>query len=78
MYLSQAPVRMSVIARPKFSGSGEHWGVLIPGVLIRGVLTSRIRPARVLSASPATTLSPIPIPRRDPASRCKGGALPGL
>jgi hypothetical protein len=25
---------MSVIARPKFSGSGEHWGVLIPGNLV--------------------------------------------
>jgi hypothetical protein len=34
VYLSQAPVRMSVIARPKFSGGGEHWGVLIPGNLV--------------------------------------------
>jgi hypothetical protein len=25
---------MSVIARPKFNGGGEHWGVLMPGNLV--------------------------------------------
>jgi|ERR1700690_1227003 hypothetical protein len=34
MYLSQPSVRMSVIARPKFSGGGEHWGVLFQGNLV--------------------------------------------
>ena len=33
MYRSYAP-RMSVIARPKFNGGGEHWGVLMPGDLV--------------------------------------------
>ena len=31
MYLSQ---RMPVIARPKFSGGGEHWGVMFSGNLV--------------------------------------------
>ena len=31
MYLSQPPIQMSVIARPKIRGGGEHWGVLMPG-----------------------------------------------
>ena len=34
MYLSQPPLQMSVIARPKISGGGEHWGVLFPGNLV--------------------------------------------
>jgi hypothetical protein len=34
MHLSQPPIRMSVIARPKVSGGGEHWGVLFPGNLV--------------------------------------------
>ena len=34
MYRSYAPLLMSVIARPKINGGGEHWGVLMPGNLV--------------------------------------------
>lgn len=34
MHLSQAPIQMSVIARRKAHGDGEHWGVLIPRNLV--------------------------------------------
>src|SRR5438876_8619840 len=33
-YLSQPPHRMLVIACPKSTGGGEHWGVLFPGNLV--------------------------------------------
>jgi hypothetical protein len=34
MYRSYTPLLMSVIARPKINGGGEHWGVLMPGNLV--------------------------------------------
>jgi hypothetical protein len=34
MYLSQPPIRISVIARPKVRGVGEHWGVLFSDNLV--------------------------------------------
>jgi hypothetical protein len=34
MYLSRPSVRMSVIARPKMNGGGEHCGVLFMGNLV--------------------------------------------